>query len=465
MKAKDSRSSSRLGPLRINPQNSRYFADPSGKTVYLTGSHTWDNFQDIDFTTNRIRRASGPPFDFDGYLTWLVAHDHNFIRLWVWEHATFYHDEDSAPRFYPTPYCRTGPGEAVDGEPRFDLDYFDQGYFDRLRARVSGACEHGIYVAIMLFQGFSINDVGTPEITKPWYGHPFHLDNNINGVNGDLKGDGSGLGVHTLGNRHITTYQEAYVRHVIDTTNDLDNVLYEIANESPKASRDWQYHMIEYIKRYEASKESQHPVGMTAHMDLGTEPDRGSFEELINSPADWISPSQGDGAGDWMNDPPLVEGRKVIITDTDHLWGMGGDRQWVWKSFCRGLNPIYMDGRKNRFEHGGLSWDAEDARKAMGQTRRYALRIDTARALPSRDIASTGFCLANPGVEYIVYNPQNDRPGFVVELPEGEYACEWFDPENSIKVTAKTLKATGGKQKFTSPFKSDAVLLLQRAEP
>ena len=42
-------------------------------------------------------------------------------------------------------------------------------------------------------------------------------------------------------------------------------------------------------------------------------------------------------------DPPAADGRKVILTDTDHLWGIGGDVAWVWKSFLRGLNPIFMD--------------------------------------------------------------------------------------------------------------------------
>ena len=31
------------------------------------------------------------------------------------------------------------------------------------------------------------------------------------------------------------------------------------------------------------------------------------------------------------------------MTQADHLWGIGGNRAWVWKSFTRGLNPIFMD--------------------------------------------------------------------------------------------------------------------------
>jgi hypothetical protein len=34
------------GPLRVHPANPRYFADGSGKVIYLTESHTWYNLQD-----------------------------------------------------------------------------------------------------------------------------------------------------------------------------------------------------------------------------------------------------------------------------------------------------------------------------------------------------------------------------------------------------------------------------------
>lgn len=38
-----------------------------------------------------------------------------------------------------------------------------------------------------------------------------------------------------------------------------------------------------------------------------------------------------------------ANGHKVILSDTDHLWGIAGSREWVWKSFLRGLNPLFMD--------------------------------------------------------------------------------------------------------------------------
>ena len=58
--------------------------------------------------------------------------------------------------------------------------------------------------------------------------------------------------------------------------------------------------------------------------------------------AEWISPGEEKGVS-YRDDPPATDGRKMILTDKDHLWGVGGDAGWVWKSFLRGMNPIYMN--------------------------------------------------------------------------------------------------------------------------
>ncbi len=56
--------------------------------------------------------------------------------------------------------------------------------------------------------------------------------NNINRIDGDPNGDGRGIEIQTLAIRDVNALQEAYVRKVLDTLGDLDNVLCEIVNES-----------------------------------------------------------------------------------------------------------------------------------------------------------------------------------------------------------------------------------------
>jgi len=169
-----------MGPLTVSSENSRYFADNEGTPVYLTGSHTWNNFQDINDESDPIS-----DFDFPGYLTWLNDKGHNFIRLWVWENS---HDMLFLSRndilVYPSIYQRTGPGTANDGGLKFDLTTFNQDYFDQLRTRVQQAQSSGIYVSIMLFDGWSVaGDKGGTALGNVWEHHPFNTDNNINGIN------------------------------------------------------------------------------------------------------------------------------------------------------------------------------------------------------------------------------------------------------------------------------------------
>src|SRR3712207_8038184 len=51
---------------------------------------------------------------------------------------------------------------------------------------------------------------------RPWETHPFNERNNVNGINGDWNGDGKGTELHLLTEQRIIELQEAYVRHVID---------------------------------------------------------------------------------------------------------------------------------------------------------------------------------------------------------------------------------------------------------
>ena len=183
---------------------------------------------------------------------------------------------------------------------------------------------------------------------------------------------------------------------MIDTVNGFDNVLYEISNENHPPSTQWQYHMIRFIKDYERTKPQQHPVGMTFQYKGG------SNQTLFDSPADWVSPNPDGG---YRDDPPPADGRKVVLSDTDHLWGIGGNLAWVWKSFTRGYNPIFMDPYDgdilgNRFDP---KWDP--IRRSMGYTLRYARRMDLAQMRPAGEAASTKYCLANPGRQYLVYKP------------------------------------------------------------
>src|SRR4029453_1780995 len=119
--------------------------------------------------------------------------------------------------------------------------------------------------------------------------HPFNAASNINGIDGDADGDGRGLEYYTLQTssmgKRVLAMQQAYLHKIVDTVNDLDNVLYEVFNEAAPYSTEGQDYVIKTVKEYESHKTKQHPIGMSFQYRGG------SNVALFNSPADWISPN------------------------------------------------------------------------------------------------------------------------------------------------------------------------------
>lgn len=442
------------GPLRIHPENPRYFADgkktPQGslRAVYLTGAHTWNSMVDMG--------RNDPPekFDWEAYLTFLEKHHHNFIRLWAWDSTTWDTRangnlaKDFVHHAAPLPWMRSGPGNALDGKPRFDLTKFNAEYFDRLRSRVTSARERGIYVSVMLFEGWGLyhgnRRAGTQQAWA-WNSHPFNPANNINGIKVEGADALSGK-VHSMRSPDVNNLQALYIRKVVDTVNEFDNVLYEVINEG--GEKEWNWWVIETIHDHERGKPKQHPVGNTGH---GAE----RIATMLDSPAEWVSPGRADGYGE---DPPAWNEKKVSLLDTDHIWGVGGNVPWVWKSFLRGHNPLFMDPYDGSILGEDRSW--ERIRAALGEARRYADRVDLASMTPQSEWSSTGYCLANAGREYLVYQPAKNSE-FTIELKAGTYRIEWFDPTRGIQIAGESLKTRDGTQKFKAPFDADAVLYIK----
>ena len=165
----------------------------------------------------------------------------------------------------------------------------------------------------------------------------------------------------------------------------------------------------------------KHPIGMTYQYKGGVN------KTLFDSPADWISPNDKGG---YRDDPPPTDGRKVILNDTDHLWGIGGTPDWVWKSFLRGYNVLFMDPYDGLTFGPGDPTKWEPIREALGQTRAWSERIDLATMTPQPALASTGYCLASLSEEpaLLVYAPTSEAVKIDLREIDRPLNAEWFDP-------------------------------------
>jgi hypothetical protein len=443
------------GPLTVLPANPRYFTDGTGRAVYLAGSHTWSNGMEDRGT---IRPPL--PFDFTAYVAFMAAHKFNWMRLWTSEVAYASPSDDGDEDIIAPPFkwVRAGPGKANDGQPAFDFTQLDPSYFARMRSRVIQAGQSGIYVSVMLFNGYMWEfDENATD------GNPFESGNNANGVScgATCPSDKSQIPAPAW------TYETQYLQKVVDTVNDLPNVMYEVSNEAGSPYSDsWEAAVIAFVKQYEATKPWRHPIGMTCQYSGGTD------ATLYASEADWVSPC--------TQLPPEATGTKVVINDTDHSYywvamksdGVTRQLEWAWENFARGNGLGFMDPYlvvwPSRSAPGGTTtdpyvgvtpdpyWDV--LRNALMDVRSYSVKIDLAHMTPQGALSTTGYCLANPGSQYLVFSASSGA-SFTLTTVAGTYTYEWFDP--ATHAVAQTGSVTvAGSHSFTVPFAGDAVLWL-----
>src|SRR4030042_20515 len=220
--------------------------------------------------------------------------------------------------------------------------------------------------------------------------------------------------------------------------------------------------MIRFIHDAEARCPPQHPVGMTGE-PIGN-------AALFDGPADWVSPTGKDGYND---DPPAAIGAKVIIADVDHIWPKRF-RPWVGKCFLRGLNTAFMDpygltclgdGRSAWVNNLLPGWRAETeaVRRALGHTVACSRQLDLRTAVPRPDLATSRYCLAAPGQQYLVYLPDGGPVTVDLGAASVPLHAAWFDPDTGATVPPSPA-AGGGPREFNPPTNAPAVLFLDARE-
>ncbi len=441
--------SNKRGPLRLSSENNRYLTDNSGKAIYLVGFHTWYSAQDGGGTD------PPPSLDWNAYLTALTTtYGCNFTKLWAMETARGW--SDAADQwFLPTRYTRTGPGNDNDGKLKFDLSQVNQDYLDRLKQRAVDCAKQGIYVCVQLFQGWQIeqNKGGTGDPTSY---HPYLLPNNINSADGDSNNDGSLIETHfpVIRGNNVLAYQEALVEVIIDTLNDLDNVIWEISNEDTDDANDyntdWQKYIISHIRTYESTKPKQHLIGMTKQYPSGED------ATLDSSGADWVSYDTGKAnAVHAANDP-------TSMYDTDHTVGLTSDYKWIWSSLCQGHGGAwYMD------EWDGALYGTDRRGTAayilIRNNLGYALALtnllrNLLKMTPQAALSTTGYCLARDHAtqaEYIVFQSGTGNFNLNLTNATGTLNIRWLRCSNGSTSTGTV--SGGAIRTLTPPWTGEVV--------
>lgn len=477
-------------PIKICPANPHYFFYKEKPLVLITSDHHYGAVIDKDF-------------DFARYLDFLASHGMNLTRIYpggMFEAPDKYLSGNPLgprPGRQILPWAKssqTGAHSALaePGQPsyKFDLDLWNPGYFDRLKAFVELAGKKDIIVEIPFFNGM---------YADCWPLMPMYHGNNIQNV-GQYEADDCGL--FTTADRRnegVIRYQKAYIAKITTELNGYDNVIFDLCDEPSLQGRPdgsiitlsdsqvvpWLHAMKEAFLRAEDVLPKKHLLGQTVQ---NLSPDLSSEAWCDWLPTEYVRPAGSAIDKDYGTNKPIVD------VESDYF-GYGLAKPYTvqdvrvegWWFILRGgagfinLNGEYCRGQ----ESGGKDTQAiiVPQKKILKD---FINRFDFVRmvrftnftGVPADAFASA---IAEQGKQYAIYifHGTNDgkwgahfiaRPGsyrdtiILTAIPPGTYRLEWIDPATGSVKATDTVSWAGGDLPLKTPgYSIDVALRMQQS--
>ena len=222
-------------PVRLHPDNPRYFLFEGKPTVLITSGEHYGAVLNRDF-------------DYVRYLDTLRADRLNLTRTFSGSYREVGGNFGIASNtLAPAPGKFLAPWLQRDG--KFDLTKWDDEYFTRLKDFVTQAGKRGVVVELVLFCPLYEESM--------WSVSPMNARNNVNGI-----GETGRTGVLALKEPRLTEVQLAMVRKVVSELRSLDNLYYEICNEPyfGGVTAEWQQQVARTITETEADFPKKHLI-------------------------------------------------------------------------------------------------------------------------------------------------------------------------------------------------------------
>jgi hypothetical protein len=436
-------------PLRLHPDNPRYFLFRGKPTVLITSGEHYGAVLNLDF-------------DYLPYLDELQKSGLNLTRTFSGTYrevpGSFGITENTlapASRRYCCPWARSATPGAADGSAKFDLEKWDTSYFDRLRDFISQAGKRGIVVELVLFCAL-YND-------KLWEVNPMKASNNVNGVGAVPRGQ-----VYTLKNDGLLAAQDALARKICAELKDCDNLYYEICNEPyfGGVTSEWNDHLIATLVDAEASFPSRHLIAQNISNGSAKVEHPNKHVSIFNF--HYSTPPNSVGMNDHLkkaiaDDETGFKGKDNLAYRTegwDFIVAGGAVYSNLDYSFtCRqpqGSAPITTS------PGGGGS----ALRSQLKVLKRFIDGFDFIKMAPANAViqggvpsGATARVLAERGKAYAIYVKGGQKAELILDLPAGSYHAEWLNTKTGSPERRDSFQHPGGKTTLVSPSYAEDVAL------
>lgn len=452
--------SKKILPLSLHPANPHYFMY-KGKPAVLIGS------------TEHYGGVLNLDFNYIPYFDELKANKLNITRtfsgIYLEPKGAFKIERNTlAPEQGKLicPWRRSDQPGYANGGNKFDLNQWDEAYFDRLKDFITEAGKRNIIVELDLFSNF--------YDTLQWKLSPLYIQNNINGI-GSIKDHKEIL---SLKHPEILAEQEKMVRQIVYSLKDFGNLYYEVCNEpyfgDLEALEAWEQHMTAVIA--DAEKDFSHKHLISQNIANGS--------RKIDNPNPAVSVFNFH-----YSKPPLA------VEMNFHLMKVIGDNETGFKGiedvqyrteawdFMTAGGGLYnnLDYSFTTDHENGSFQVAKGQPGGGGANLRFQLKIlreifdelDFILMKPMNQVinnntgSATIRVLANEGKQYLIYinntvkkaDQITEMKGFSIELPQGSYTGEWINTITGERSVLNIKDHSGGMLGIEMlPFSEDIAL-------
>ena len=444
-------------PLALHPKNPHYFLFRGKPTILVTSGEHYG-------------AVLNSAFNYVKYLDELKAHGLNLTRVFT---GVYCEDAKSFGITRNTlapldgkllcPWARSDTPGYPGGGNKFDLDKWDQAYFDRLGDFVTEAGARGIVVELAIFCPFYEDAM--------WKLSPLRASNNVN--------RGPELARDAVYNREkngdLQARQEALTRKLVTALNKFDNLYFEVCNEPYfcGVTEDWQQRIIEVIVETEKPLPRKHLIAQNIANGSKKVEKPHPAVSILNfhyaSPPD--AATQNFALG------------KVIGENETGFKGTGDThyRMEGWEFLLAGggmynnLDYSFAVG----YEDGSFAYPEKTPgggnrgfRQQMKVLKDFLHGFDFVRMKPDNDVVRGGLppkgrarVLAEPGKQYAIYLFGGPEAKLSLALPEGKYKVEWISPVTGKVLGSETVSATGPTTEVASPkYETDIALRVTAAD-
>jgi hypothetical protein len=417
-------------PIRLHPDNPRYFQWRGRPTVIVTSGEHYGAVLNRDF-------------DYHRYLNTLAKDKLNGTRIWAGAYAETggnfgISDNTLNPAVgrFISPWARSDQPGYADGGNKFDLTHWDAVFFTRLKDFVRTASKKDIVVEVNLFCPMYEESM--------WSMCPMNARNNVNGLGAVSRHDP--LTLDRSGG--LLAVQEAMVRKFATELRGFDNVTFEIVNEpyatSPRVPDDWQRHITDVLVA--AMKNWPQPFLISWNIANGSQkvtnppPNVSLFNFHYATPPNAV-------AENWALNKPIGDNETGFRGTNDAPYRMEAwDFLMAGGALFNHLDYSFTVGHESgtyRYPATQPGGGNPTLRGQFGILSQFMRDLHFVRMKPDNSIIKGGVppggsarALVEPGKAYAIYVRKGGagKVALKVDLPVGAWRVQWIDTKTGKKI-------------------------------